>query len=238
MVNRIRNHWWWRPGMRPGRRVVTFYVTLGGMPPARALAAAARQRLAGLPGIDLVPDEWLHLTMQEVGFSDEVTDADMRRLVATAAGSLAVLPPVTVTIEAPVLAREGILCRVSPAGTLDPARDAIRAAISEVRGPDKVRDPAEWPRWRPHVSLAYANADGPAEPFEAALDGFTDLAPVTIGAVDLIRFGRDHQMYEWETIARIPLGARTRSQVSALSLGILRSWPGVSDDRHVAHGGA
>ena len=56
------------------------------------------------------------------------------------------------------------------------------------------------------MSLAYANADGPKEAFEAALDGFTDVATVTVGAIDLIRFGRDRQMYEWETIARLPLG--------------------------------
>ena len=192
--------------MRPGRRVESFYVTLGDLPPARAHAASARRRLAGLPGLDLVPDEWLHLTMQEVGFSDEVTGTELTGIISAARDGLALLAPVTVTIGPPVPAREGILCRVTPAGALEPARDAIRAAISEARGPDRVPDPAEWARWTPHVSLAYANADGPAQPFAAALDGFTDEATVTVGAVDLIRFGRDRQMYEWETIARLPLG--------------------------------
>ena len=202
----IRNHWWWRPGMRPGRRVDTFHVTSDGLASARALAASARQRLAGLPGLDLVPDEWLHLTMQDVGFSDEVTGTDRETIIAAATTSLAVLPPVTVTIGRPVLAREGILCWVTPVGALDPVRDAVRAAVSEVRGPDRVPNSAEWARWSPHVSLAYANADGPAEPFRAALDSCTDVATVTVRAVGLIRLGRDRQMYEWEPIARLPLG--------------------------------
>jgi len=193
--------------MRPGRRVDTFYVTLGGLAPARSHAAAARRRLAGLPGLDLVPDEWLHLTMQEVAFSDEVPGAERTAIIAAARDGLAPLAPVTVTIGPPVPAGEGILCRVTPAGALEPARDAVRAAISRVRGPDRVPDPAEWARWSPHVSLAYANADGPAEPFAEALDGLTDEATVTVEAVDLIRFGRDRQMYEWETIARLPLGS-------------------------------
>jgi hypothetical protein len=194
--------------MRPGRRVDTFHVTFDGLPPVRALAAAARRRLAGLPGLDLVPDEWLHLTMQDVGFSDEVTGADLDAIIAAATGSLGALAPVTVTIGPPVLAGEGILCWVTPAGALDPVRDAVRAAISDARGPAQVRDSAEWARWTPHVSLAYANADGPAEPFEAVLDGFTDVATVTVRAVDLIRLGRDRHMYEWEPIARLPLGGR------------------------------
>ena len=202
----MRNHWWWRPGMRPGRRVDAFYLTLGHLPAARDLAAAAnRQRLAGLPGLDLVPDEWLHLTMQEVGFSDEVTGTDLAAIIGAARDGLAALAPVTVTIGPPTVVGEGIICLVTPAGALGPARDAVRAAISAARGPDRVPDPAEWSRWSPHVSLAYANADGPADAFEAALDGFTDVATVTVGAVDLVRFGRDRQMYEWDTIARLPL---------------------------------
>ncbi|HEY6787214.1 MAG TPA: 2'-5' RNA ligase family protein [Trebonia sp.] len=202
----MRNHWWWRPGMRPGRRVDTFYVTLGGLPAARELAASARQRLGGLPGLDLVPDEWLHLTMQEIGFSDEVTGTDVAAIIAAASDGLAALAPATVTIGQPTVVGEGIICLVTPAGALGPARNAVRAAISDVRGPDRVPDSAEWTRWSPHMSLGYANADGPAEPFETALDGCTDVATVTVGAVDLIRFGRDRQMYEWETIARLPLG--------------------------------
>jgi 2'-5' RNA ligase len=195
--------------MRPGRRVDTFYLTLGRSPAPRDLAAAARQRLAGLPGLDLVPDEWLHLTVQEVGFSDEVTGTELAAIIAAATESLAALAPVTVTIGPPTVVGEGIICLVTPADALDPARDVVRAAISTARGPDRVPDPAEWSRWSPHMSLAYANADGPADAFEAALDGFTDVATVTVGTVELIRFGRDRQMYEWETIARLPLGTAT-----------------------------
>src|ERR1700731_2560495 len=91
----MSNHWWWRPGMRPGRRVDTFYVKFNGLAAACELAAAARQRLAGVPGLDLVPDEWLHLTVQEVGFSDEVTGTDLAAITAAAGEGLAALAPVT-----------------------------------------------------------------------------------------------------------------------------------------------
>jgi hypothetical protein len=179
--------------MRPGRRVDTFYLTLGGLTEACELAAAARQRL------------------------DEVTGTDLAAIIAAARDGLAALAPVTVTIGQSRVVGEGVICLVTPAGALDPARDAVRTAISDARGPDRVPDPIERARWSPHVSLAYANADGPAEPVEAALDGFTDMATVTVGAVDLIRFGRDRQMYEWETIARLPLGESPKLSANAES---------------------
>ena len=60
-------------------------------------------------------------------------------------------------------------------------------------------------QWFPHVSVAYANADGPAAPVDAALAGLP-AATVTLAALDLIRLGRDRHVYEWEAIASIPLG--------------------------------
>jgi hypothetical protein len=82
-------------------------------------------------------------------------------------------------------------------------RDAIRLAIADVRGPQRVPD---GPAWSPHVSIAYGSADGPADAFEAALDGEDTVAAVTVNAVTLIRLGRDQHGYEWETLASVPLG--------------------------------
>jgi len=55
------------------------------------------------------------------------------------------------------------------------------------------------------VSFAYANADADAEPYDAALSGLA-LVAATISTVDLIRLGRDHHVYEWETITSLVLG--------------------------------
>jgi 2'-5' RNA ligase len=203
-VTSVRYHWWWRPGWRPGRRFYTFHVTFNDQPEVQALAAAARDRLAGLPGLDLIPAQWLHLTMQGVGFADEVTDEDVVAITAAARSALAGVAPVTVSIGPPVAVGEGITCHASPADALDPVRNAVRAGIGDVWGPEKVLEAAEW---TPHVSVAYASEDGPAEPFEAALGGLADTATATVRAVDLIKLGRDNRLYEWETMASLPLGA-------------------------------
>jgi hypothetical protein len=201
-VSQVAYHCWWRPGWRSGRRFCTVHATFAGSPAVQALAADAKHRLAGLPGLDLIPEEWLHLTMQGIGFADEVSDADLSAISIAAKARLAMVPPVTVTIGPPVVAGEGVTCWTSPPRALNPVRDAVRAGIAGVWGAERVPEATEWSA---HVSVAYASADGPGDPVEAALGGVSDGAEATIGAVDLIRLGRDHRLYERETIMTLPL---------------------------------
>lgn len=202
-MSQVANHWWWRPGWRVGRRFYTVHATFADAPAVQALAAKARERLAGLPGLDLIPGEWLHLTMQGIGFADEVSDDDLSAIITAAKARFTGVPPVTVALGPPVVAGEGVTCWASPPRALDQVRDAVRAGIAAVRGPERVPETAQWSA---HVSVAYASADGPGEPIEAALGGLDEAAEATIGAVDLIRLGRDHRLYEWEAIASLPLG--------------------------------
>jgi 2'-5' RNA ligase len=181
----------------------TWHVTLAAVPAVRELAASAQARLAGLDGIDLVPERWLHLTTQDVGFSDEITDADLAAITGAASARLAAIEPIPVTIGPARVADEGIVCWVAPDHALTPMRDAIRVAITDVRGPQRVPD---GPAWAPHVSIAYGRGDGAADAFEAALAGAHSVAALTVDAVTLIRLGRDRHVYEWETLATAPLG--------------------------------
>ena len=199
----MADHWWWRPGWRPGRRGYYWFVTFPDAPRVQAYAAAARGRLAGLPGMDLVPGRWLHMTTQAVGFTDEVSDADLAAIAAAAKGRLARVAPPTVSIGPARVETEGIVCDVTPTASLAPLRDAARDAIGDVWGPARVPERGQW--W-PHVSLGYASAAGPAAPFEAALAGFTAVAEHTVPAVQLVSLGRDHQRWEWEVCATVPLG--------------------------------
>jgi len=202
-VAEMADHWWWRPGWRHGRRMYYWHVTFPEAPEVQALAAAARERLAALPGMDLVPAQWLHLTTQAIGFTDEVGDGDLAAIAGAARRRLARVAPPQVVIGPARVITEGIVCDARPAGSLTPARDALRGAIGDVRGPARVPGRSEW--W-PHVSLGYASAAGPAGPFEAALAGFTGVAPHTVSSIQLVRLGRDHHLWEWDVCATVPLG--------------------------------
>lgn len=184
----------------------TWYVTFDDQPAVQDLAAKVRERLAGLPGLDLVPGQWLHLTTQGIGFTDEVSEADLAAITGAARSRLASVTPPEVTIGPARMADEGVVCWAGPANALDPVRDALRAAIADIWGPERV---PEGPQWTPHVSMAYSNMTGPAGVFEAALEGEDTVAAVTVGAVRLIRLGRDQHVYEWETCATVPLAARS-----------------------------
>lgn len=192
----------------------TWHVTFADGPAVQELAASAQARLAGLDGIDLVPGRWLHLTTQDVGFADEITDADLAAITGAVRARLAAIEPIPVTIGPARVADEGIVCWVAPDNALTPMRDAIRAAIADIRGSQRLPDGTAW---APHVSIAYGRADGAADVFEAALDGEHSVAALTVDAVTLIRLGRDRHVYEWETLATAPLGAPRRDTLPACS---------------------
>lgn len=201
-------HWYWRPGWQPGTRFYTFHVTWRDQPGVQELGAHTRERLAGIPGLDPVPGEWLHLTMQGIGFAHEVSDADLETVTAAARTRLASVAPASVVLPPPRAASEGVATGAVPPRGLDQVRDAVRAAIADAWGTRRVPENATW---TPHVSFAYASADGPAAPVDAVLRGLPG-AVVTVSAVDLIRLGRDRLIYEWETVSRFPLGTVVRAE--------------------------
>lgn len=201
-AERMADHWWWRPGWSTGRRMYTWHVTFDGHPNVNALAARYQAKLDGLPGLDLIPARWLHLTTQGVGFTDEIPDEDVTAIVDEARKRLAAVPPVTVVLGPVTVTPEAILLDVAPLPVLRRIRDELRAAIRNVLGPERLPEGEEW---TPHVSVAYSNSTAPAAPYVEAVAGH-DTADTVIDRVQLIVLGRDRRMYEWMTRAEVPIG--------------------------------
>jgi hypothetical protein len=202
-AERMRDHWWWRPGWQPGRRMYTWHFTFDGQNALHELVDAYQERLAGLPGLDPIPRQWLHLTTQGIGFTDEVPDADIEAIIEASRERLAGVPQATVTMGPAVLDPEVVRLEVRPVGALTPVRRALRDAIAAVRGPDQVGESDDW---TPHVSVAYSNADGPMEPYLKVLDSPLEPVSVEIPDVQLIVLERDTHLYQWQTRAAIALG--------------------------------
>lgn len=199
----MRDHWWWRPGWNVGRRFYTWHLTFGGQKDVHRFAGQYRTALAGAEGLDPIPDQWLHLTMQGIGFIDEVDQADVDAVVDAARVRLAAVPAFDITLSAPILDPEAVLVPVQPGEPVRAVRDAIRAAIGDVL--PEVPEKADG--FHPHVSVAYSNNEGPAVSIEQAL-GATDVPPAAahIESAELIVLHRDNRMYEWEPYARADLG--------------------------------
>ncbi|MGH3930442.1 MAG: 2'-5' RNA ligase family protein [Pseudonocardiaceae bacterium] len=203
-TQQMRDHWWWRPGWRVGRSFYTWHVTFDDQPAAHQLAADYTPVLDDLPTVDPIPVQWLHLTMQGVGFTDETDRADVDAIVAAAQHRCAALTPFTITLGPARVDPEALMLPVRPPEPVAALRTAIRAAIADVWGPDTVpEDPHDF---RPHVSLAYSNHTGPAEPITQRLAAHPlTSTEITIHRASLIELNRDHRAYEWTDIATAEL---------------------------------
>src|SRR6266487_3788270 len=132
--DRMRDQWWWRPGWRPGRRFYTWHLTFD---QASAQGSYALEELVedyqahlAVPGLDLVPVQWLHLTMQGLGFTDEISESDVQRIVTAAAVRCGDVAPATLALGPATVDPEGIMLRVSPAEPAHQVRAALRRAIA------------------------------------------------------------------------------------------------------------
>jgi 2'-5' RNA ligase len=205
----MADHWSWRRGWQPGRRKYTWYFTFDGKPEVGGLAASYQARLAALPGLDPIPPQWLHLTTQGVGFTDEVSEEEVAALLDASAGRLRGFPAQPVTLGPARVTPEAILLDVAPADGLSAIRYELRQAISDVLGQARLTGGDDW---TPHVSVAYSHGTGSQAPFEAAIEG-DETADTVISTVQLIVLGRDRRLYEWTTSGQARLAANSANSL-------------------------
>jgi 2'-5' RNA ligase len=192
----VHDHWWWRPGWHVGRRFYAFHITFDGQHELHRVVQAYRTALADAETVTLVPDQWLHMTMQGIGFTDEIRADDAERIAERARMTLADIRPCELQFGEIIVADEAIALPAEPSQPIHDMRAATRAAIGDVLGPDQV--PEDPHRFRPHVSVAYITAGGPSEPYLAAVKAAApEPARVQVDRVDVIEMHRDRRMYEW-----------------------------------------
>ncbi|BCY08862.1 2'-5' RNA ligase family protein [Actinoplanes sp. L3-i22] len=200
-AEQMRDHWWWRPGWRAGRHFYACHFTFEDQPLVHRLVSTYQSELVGFNGLDLIPAPWLHLTMQGIGFVDEVSDEQVRRVIDAVAAGLGRVERPVVTFGSAVVRPEAVYLPVEPAGAIVAIREIVRAAVSGIVG---ALEPAQ--PYTPHVSVAYANRPQPASPIAAALP-ILDPVTVTLDRVQLLHFHRDRRMYEWTHAVALPIGA-------------------------------
>jgi len=214
----LRDHWWPRPGWRPGRIALTWHLIFPECPALAEHAAAYQRALDGLPGVDPVPAEWLHLTVQAVGWADEVPAPTVAAVVDAVRTRAAKLAPFELVFDRPALYGEAAAISARPAAPVVRLRDAVRAGLHDVLGDDGVPTAPEQARgFLPHVTVAYSRIDADVAPYAAALDGVVrPPTTVPITQVTLIRQERllaPHWQYRWTTEAVAVLSAG-RSRVA------------------------
>jgi 2'-5' RNA ligase len=205
----MRDHWWWRTGWKIGRSFFTWHFTFGDQPAMRRLWEHYRPVLSTIDTLDPVDFNGLHLTTQGIGFTDEVTTADVNAIVDRTRRHCADIEPFTVTVGPALIEPETVKMLAQPAEPIINVRRALRRAVADIWGHDHV--PETMDGFRPHISLAYSNSAGPAEPVQTVLAATEPASEdVTITSVSLINLNRDQKRYEWTTVATVHLGPITR----------------------------
>jgi 2'-5' RNA ligase len=201
LPTQMADHWWQRPGRLPGRPLYHWHMLFHDQPEVRRLTAAAQHKLAGLPGLDPVPQQWLHLTTYLVEFADEVPQASLEVMTAAARQTLAGVAPIPVTLGRIVYHPEAVVLAVEPLGALRPVLDAVVAA-TRAAGCDGHTDTDPW---LPHISVAYSHATGPAAPVIAALGRWLPRTEITIKSVSLVAQTQVGRSWQWRPVAEFHL---------------------------------
>lgn len=201
-ADQVRKHARWRSGWSSGRTSLAWLIPLGHEPKLRELANQYQYSLRELPGFDPVPLEWMHILLQENGFSDEAPDGRSEALLEAARQRVASFAPLALSFHRGLVLPESLALPAEPQATLTDLRARLREAAAQVVGESEL--PGEPEEIDQHVSLAYATADGPAV-FAAATLGATEVEPVSlrIPAISLVELNRDHACSEWATIGRV-----------------------------------
>ncbi|MEY8040181.1 2'-5' RNA ligase family protein [Saccharopolyspora cebuensis] len=205
-ADQVRNHARWRPGWHAGRTSYAWLLPFSDQPGLRTLVNNYQYALRELPGFDLVPLEWMHILVQEVGFTDEIDDAALDSLVAETRSRLARIAPFTLVFQRALVQPESLSLPAEPQTTVTELRSAVRGGAAAVLGEGGLPPvPEDVDR---HVSLAHSTTEGPAI-FAVATLSATEVDPATakVGALSLVELNRDHSCPEWRPVTQVPLGA-------------------------------
>ncbi|WP_027644660.1 2'-5' RNA ligase family protein [Salinispora oceanensis] len=206
-LDRLVNHWE-RPGWEAGRRSYHWIVRFDERPAVQRLAERCQARLGNLETLDLVPVGSLHLTVQRVSFTDEITSSQALAVAAAASERCASIRPFAATVGPLTGSANSVFLNVGPHRPFHLLRQAVVAATAHVRGAEAVPDHPT--TFDPHVSVAYNRRPTVAKPVIEQVATARSLPPVAVQVetVSLVELRRDGHTYLWRQIAAVPLAAR------------------------------
>lgn len=202
-LTHMENHWD-RPGWLPGRRSYHWMLRFPDAENVRQLSERCQVQLP-LVGLDMVPLDTLHLTIGRIGFTDDLVEATALSIAEEAASSCRILAAFPLTIG-PLGGSAGALrFSVAPWSLLLKLHRQVTVATRAVIGARCVMDTTQF---RPHLSIAYANASIPVASLIPDLERLRALSPeeVTVSSVSLVELRREGRAYRFETMKTLLLG--------------------------------
>jgi 2'-5' RNA ligase len=199
----MEDHWVPQPGADPARTQLMWFMLLGDNPEVAELVRTAQDRLAGLPGLDLVPREWLHMTTLIARFCDEITTDQVDAMTDHARRHLARTPPVPVTLGRILYHPRAVMLDARRHEALEPVLRIVQEATRLATGKD---GRLHHEPWIPHITVAYSNMIRPAAPVIEALGRELPRRDVTISSISLISQAPEHQ-WTWHPVTDVQFGS-------------------------------
>lgn len=202
--SRMISHWE-PPGSYPGRPFYSWYLTFDGATDLHNLVGDYASLLRSFP-LDIVPTDGLHLTLENVGYVDEIDPVAIRKVGDAAAVACQAVASFEVVVDRAVVHPEAVLLLVAPREPVDHVRQSIRRAIAEVVESGQLIDSrqanARPDGFVPHITVAYSRSNDIAAPLIEAIKT-VDRKPVRvkIDAAHLLAVYRAGPAYRWTCVS-------------------------------------
>ena len=187
----------------------TWHLTFDHASQLHQLVSAYQAALGPLPGLNLVPLQWLHLTIQGVGYADELPPGQLDKVTEAVSSELVTMPTFTLTFHDAVVRDEAIALPPRPVEPLHELLARLRRGIATATGAPVHTGPEQAHGFHPHVTIAYSHTDTSAQPYAEVLNNVSpQAAAVTVAKIALInqeRLLEPHWLYRWTTHSLVPL---------------------------------
>jgi 2'-5' RNA ligase len=196
------DHRQWRPEWTVDRTCLYWYLTFTDQPDVASLAQRAGGDLGTHEAIDPVPPPWLHLTLCDVGFLDEVGQHQLEVMTEAVAHELRLCSPFELSLGPIALYPDALTLAAGPHSRLRELRNRIERAM-ESADLNPRHHPAD--QFWPHVTLGYLNRRAEMQPVLDTLGDEDATGTVTVRDVTLAAVSRRHGYYQWDAGAVISL---------------------------------
>jgi 2'-5' RNA ligase len=201
----MRDHWTdWRPEWTRTRTCLYWYLTFREDQLQAVLGDEILRAAAGPRWLDAVPPEWCHVTVTDVGFTDELSRRDVDRVTEAVADAVSGEDRLRLSVGPVQSFATAVVLTVGPLDRLRAVKATVRRSTAGALGP-RHADVHRRLFW-PHLSLGYVNRPVEADTVTRFLAGVPPVqAEVDVDALTLAAVTRRDHRYQWEVQAQVDL---------------------------------
>ena len=168
-----------------------------------AAVRTANRHLSGLTALDLVPSRWLHLTLREIGYVDELPATAASTALAEARRSLSSIEHFKIDVGPVAVLPGALVLRVSPEQAVQRLRARLPGNTPALEARHGLPAPDAAP---PHVSIAYLRSDIAPQTLPTPTLS-TPIVSVKVCHVTLAEVTRRNWRYEWSPRGLVSLAS-------------------------------